>query len=341
MSKRYDIQSADQLGSLVRGPTKLTMLAQGNGPPTSGIPGYAKGCIYIDRLNGVDYTNIGTTLVSAWGASLGGNVTIAGQLFESATDGITAFAGGGQASATPLTTQLNRLVTVAADGDSVALPQSVPGMAVTVVNTGAKSADVFPVNGGTDAINGQAANVAVRVKAGAVATFYCEVAGKWESQLPHLRFASVGASGSVAAQAETAFGTNHYVIPANNLKIGSKLRVRGGGTITTANGTLQIRVRLGGVGGVLVMDTGNAITPANGDQFHFDLSLSVIDTGATGHVYGVFSWGIGTGNTATLRFNKTASVAVDTTSSQDLVVTQQNGTGNGAITLDYLDVEMP
>jgi len=151
---------------------------------------------------------------------------------------------------------------------------------------------------------------------------------------------SAGASAAVAVQAETVFATNQFIIIPNRLQAGNVIRARGQGTVTTANGTLQIRARLGGVAGVLVMDTGSAITPANGDIFAFDLSLAVIDTGATGHVYGTFNWTIGTAGTGTLRTGKTASIVVDTTSSQTFVVTQQNGTGVGSITLDYLVVEL-
>lgn len=254
------------------------------------------------------------------------------------TNSVTAFATGGQGSAVALTSMLNRITVCATAGDSVKLPASAAGMTVVVANDGAASADVFPATG--DLINGLAANVQVACKAGTLLTFYCEVAGTWNVVQPNLRFVSAAASAAVTTQAETIFATNQLTIKAGTLKAGQKVRVRGAGTVTTANGTLQIRVRYGGVGGVLILDTGNAITPSNGDIFQFDGSFTVTDVGATGHIYGAFSWNIGTAGTGTWRAGKTASIAIDTTTDKVLNVTQQNGTGAGSLTLDYLDVEI-
>lgn len=255
---------------------------------------------------------------------------------QSFSNAITAFATGGQASAVALTSMMNRITICATAGDSVKLPASAPGMSIIVSNDGATAADVFPATG--DAINGQAANIAVRLKPGAVVVFFTKVAGTWNAQFPNLKFLSLAASGAVAAQAETIFGTNQYTILANSLKPGQRIKVRGQGTVTTANGTLQVRMRYGGVAGVLMLDTGASITPSNGDLFHFDGEFVVTDVGATGHVYGTFMWGIGTSATGTTRFGKTASIAIDTTADKVLNVTQQNGTGAGSVTLDYLSV---
>ncbi len=89
----------------------------------------------------------------------------------SLVSGITAHAGGGQASATALTGAVNVLGTVATAGDSVLLPQ-VPTDArdeIWVLNQGAASANVFPPSGG--AINALSANAAYAVAAGAAAVF--------------------------------------------------------------------------------------------------------------------------------------------------------------------------
>lgn len=153
-------------------------------------------------------------------------------------------------------------------------------------------------------------------------------------------FSSVGVSGAVAAQAETIYATNQYTIPANTLKAGTVIKVRAVGTIGTANGTFEVRGRLGGVAGVLVFDTGTSITPSNGDRFHVDVLISTIDSGATGHVQAMATWSIGTVATATMRHDARASVAIDTTASQVLCLTQQLGTGAGSTTLDQLYVEV-
>jgi len=96
-------------------------------------------------------------------------------------NGITAHAGGGQGSATPLPAMINRVTTVATTADSVLLPASAPGMQIMVVNAGANSMNVFPATG--DAINALGANTAYAVAATKVVEFYCTNAGQWHSLL--------------------------------------------------------------------------------------------------------------------------------------------------------------
>ncbi len=97
-------------------------------------------------------------------------------------NGITAHAGGGQGSATPLPAMINRVTTVASAGDSVVLPASAPGLMVMVVNaTATNSMNVFPA--GADAINALAASTAFAVAAGKTAEFYCTNSGQWHSLL--------------------------------------------------------------------------------------------------------------------------------------------------------------
>ncbi len=99
-----------------------------------------------------------------------------------ALNGITAHAGGGQSSATPLPAMINRVTTVATAADSVVLPPSAPGLVIVVVNAAASnSMNVFP--NGTDAINALAASTAFAVAAGKTCEFYCTNAGQWHSLL--------------------------------------------------------------------------------------------------------------------------------------------------------------
>ena len=94
--------------------------------------------------------------------------------------GITAFAGGGQASATLLTAQFNKVATVATIADSVKLPpitpvpfslaSIAPSTHVIVRNAGANSVQVF--GSGTDTINDVATATGVAVAAGKTAIFY-------------------------------------------------------------------------------------------------------------------------------------------------------------------------
>lgn len=106
-------------------------------------------------------------------------ISLTGLLFESATDTITAHAGGGQASATPLTKELNRLTTVATTGDSVLLPPSAAGLTIIVINHGANPAQVF--GSGSDTIDDQAAATGVSQMQGSVTIYSCTTAGAWYS----------------------------------------------------------------------------------------------------------------------------------------------------------------
>ena len=94
------------------------------------------------------------------------------------TDSITAFAGGGKASATVLVSDINFVTTVATAADSVLLPGSKAGMVVYVVNNAAANAmQVF--GAGTDTINGVATGTGVSQAAGKGAIYVCATAGVW------------------------------------------------------------------------------------------------------------------------------------------------------------------
>lgn len=105
----------------------------------------------------------------------------AGQLQTMLTlNGITAHAGGGQGSATPLVAMINRVTTVASAGDSVLLPPSQPGLQIMVVNsTATNSMNVFP--SGSDLINSAATSFAVA--ATKTCEFYCTNSGQWHTIL--------------------------------------------------------------------------------------------------------------------------------------------------------------
>lgn len=109
-------------------------------------------------------------------------LSITGLAKLSTEDGITAHAGGGQASAYQLTKQINRVTTVATAADSVVLPSAVAGLWVVIVND--DSADSLQVFGlGSDTINDVAAATGVAQAAGKTAVYYCTVAGKWYRDL--------------------------------------------------------------------------------------------------------------------------------------------------------------
>lgn len=101
-------------------------------------------------------------------------------LVEPAASGITAFAGGGQASATQIVAEVNRITTVATTGDSVKLPSAAAGLTIMLINAGANPMQVFGL--GTDTIDGQAAATGVSQMQNSVVLFVCAVAGSWQTE---------------------------------------------------------------------------------------------------------------------------------------------------------------
>lgn len=95
------------------------------------------------------------------------------------TNAITAFATGGQASATALVSTINSITTCATANDSVKLPAALAGSMVQVSNFGAAYAAVFPASG--DLIDALAANASVHLPVGGSVIFTCAVAGSWKS----------------------------------------------------------------------------------------------------------------------------------------------------------------
>lgn len=100
----------------------------------------------------------------------------------SATDGLTALAGGAQAGTSLGGFAINRFTTVASAADSAQLPLAKAGRVRVVINAAAANAmAVFPQTG--EAINAIAANSAFSVAANKTAIFFCAVDGTWNSVL--------------------------------------------------------------------------------------------------------------------------------------------------------------
>jgi hypothetical protein len=103
--------------------------------------------------------------------SLPGDLTVTGEIggLADVNTGITAFATGGQGSATALTGRYNNITTCATAGDSVALWTAASGKVQTVKNSGAATCAVFPPTG--DSINALAVNLSIDLPVGAEITF--------------------------------------------------------------------------------------------------------------------------------------------------------------------------
>ena len=103
-----------------------------------------------------------------------------GLMLESSTDNITAFAGGGQAGATPITTQTARITTVATANDSVLLPPSAAGLEVLLINKAVNPMQVF--GAGTDTIDDIATATGVSQMGGSLVIYTSAGSNKWYSE---------------------------------------------------------------------------------------------------------------------------------------------------------------
>ena len=92
-------------------------------------------------------------------------------------DALTA-AGTTQATGLQLTAAINTISTAAA-GTGVNLPASSPGLSICVQNNGANPLMVYPVQGGSETINGIAAATGISLHPGTVGVFNCTAAGAW------------------------------------------------------------------------------------------------------------------------------------------------------------------
>ena len=95
-----------------------------------------------------------------------------------AEDGITAGSVQTQIGALALNYRNYRVATVTVAGDSVTLPQGIPGMRMTIQSAaGVNAMNVFPALG--DKINAAAANAALSLLALKTAEFICTKLGQW------------------------------------------------------------------------------------------------------------------------------------------------------------------
>ncbi|AIB51786.1 hypothetical protein E24_00084 [Faustovirus] len=147
--------------------------------------------IMIDSSNTIASNNL---LIAGSAVAIGGSAPTIRQVLKAtstssltfsspfgATTGITAFAGGGQGSATQLTTVTNIVTTVATIADSIKLPLAADwlGDMIIVKNNGANSLNLFPGTG--DSINALGANNPLAVAAAGMVQLVAVGATSWQS----------------------------------------------------------------------------------------------------------------------------------------------------------------
>lgn len=93
------------------------------------------------------------------------------------SEGLVAFSGGGQGSATLINALINEVDTVASPGDSVKLPIASEGLEVIVINNGANSLDIFPNT--DDEINSLGINTAFPIATGSRFIFITYNSTNW------------------------------------------------------------------------------------------------------------------------------------------------------------------
>lgn len=229
------------------------------------------------------------------------------------TDGVTA-AGTTQATATPLTTMISTVSTVAS-GTGVNLPSSAngAGLLITVINSGANALAVYPAQGAADTINGSASTVGVSLFPGTAAVFNCTASGVWTTQpsttkqagantvaaaTPTLNLtaaqitggaASVDLSinGVVAGAISAVLPTVALMVAAlHSPTVGTSFKLR----IINSNTTQAVTVNAAAAGWTVAGAPNNTLTIATATWREFDVTITAIGTPAAT----LFSAAVGT-----------------------------------------------
>lgn len=170
---------------------------------------------------------------------------------------------------------------------------------------------------------------------------YARASSAWQALLA-LAYASVASSTPItgAQEAETNFDTTH-TIPANRLRAGTVVRIRGQGihTATTGAETHSILLKMGSTSLVTVA----AVDPANADVFYFDFLVTIRTAGASGTMVGAGTFAAGVSGTASAKIVSLGSTAIDTTAAQVVAVAidrQATATDSDSARLELFVVEV-
>jgi len=198
-------------------------------------------------------------------STTGNGVSIGNILFATKTNAITAFAGGSQASAVALTSNINRITTCATIHDSVKLMTATAGtFGIKVINDGAAALDVYPAT--DDIIGSLTANTPITIPPGRESIFDCAVTGTWSEKRPApvvAKFTTGTTTGTFTAGQLT--GASYVVY--NNTQTNP-------GTINTRTATLMfqddptarvggtyiLRIKNGQATGILTVAVGSGVT---------------------------------------------------------------------------------
>jgi len=138
---------------------------------------YAGDTVLVDYAGG---EGLFTPLLSQGNVTLQiGTIFNAGLSMQSSTSAITAFAGGGQTGAIPLTTTFNDVSTVVTAGDSVMLPNGLGNVGPIWIrnSTAATSCNIYPPVG--QKINDAAVNVPFALAGAKSVVFFNPIINNW------------------------------------------------------------------------------------------------------------------------------------------------------------------
>lgn len=153
-----------------------------------------------------------------------------------------------------------------------------------------------------------------------------------------LSYTSVADSAAIAATAAQTAYDKTFSIPANSLKVGSRIRVKAVGTVSTFTGTetLNAILRLGTTD---FFATG-AVDGTSGDIFTIEGEVVVRTIGASGTAYGTANVSLGAALTVTAKPIVKASTTIDTTAAISVNVTQTASSTGETSVLNILSVDV-
>lgn len=168
----------------------------------------------------------------------------------------------------------------------------------------------------------------------------------WRSLLPGTNSVAVGAGAAynTSVALTDVSPAPQWVINANSLFLGQRLRVKGYGIFSnTGTPTLSLGIYYGGIAGTALATTGAVTTTTGATNWPFDIELDirVASVGATGTVWCNGKVNLGTSLTAMtplwLPSLQTQPITVDTTSAKALTIGAQWGTSSASNTLTVED----
>lgn len=146
-----------------------------------------------------------------------------------AAENITAVSPASQATAYVTVAVVNHVTNVNAAGAAVALPQAIYGLEIAYENGTANPLTVYPKNGGTDVINGLAANAPILIPGFTTAVLRASSNGIWQSD-PF--FNGVGATPSTGTVQAGSSATGAFR-SGGNMNVSVNTAGQGNGADTT------------------------------------------------------------------------------------------------------------